>query len=209
MKKLFFAAMLALLPLATTSAQDNSATAKATFAGGCFWCVEADFDKVDGVISTTSGYTGGDALNPSYRDVVSGRTGHAEAVEVVYDPSKVSYEELLQVFWLNIDPTVANRQFCDSGSQYRTAIYTHDAQQFAQASASAGGVRERLGEEVFTEIEAAERFYPAEDYHQDYYKKNPLRYRSYRTGCGRDRRLKKIWGGASEAFDPARLSQTQ
>ncbi len=209
MKKLFYAAMLALLPLATTSAQDNSATAKATFAGGCFWCVEADFDKVDGVLSTTSGYTGGDTLNPSYRDVVSGRTGHAEAVEVVYDPSKVSYEELLQVFWLNIDPTVANRQFCDSGSQYRTAIYTHGPQQFAQASASAAGVRERLGEEVFTEIEAAERFYPAEDYHQDYYKKNPLRYRSYRTGCGRDRRLKKIWGGASEAFDPARLSQTR
>ncbi|MFK7957792.1 MAG: peptide-methionine (S)-S-oxide reductase MsrA [Lysobacterales bacterium] len=183
-------------------------TAKATFAGGCFWCVEADFDKVDGVISTTSGYTGGDTLNPSYRDVVSGRTGHAEAVEIEYDTSKVSFEELLQVFWLNIDPTVANRQFCDSGSQYRTAIYAHDGEQRSLATASAGAVQERLGTEVFTEIETAGTFYAAEDYHQNYYKKNPLRYRSYRTGCGRDRRLKKIWGGAERAFDDATLSQS-
>ncbi len=196
---------LALLFLGPAIAQAE--TAKVTFAGGCFWCVEADFDKVDGVISTTSGYTGGDTINPSYRDVISGRTGHAEAVEIVYDSDKVSFESLLQVFWLSVDPTVANRQFCDSGNQYRTAIYAHSQEQLTLAAASASAVRERLGQEVFTEIELASTFYAAEDYHQDYYKKNPLRYRSYRTGCGRDRQLKKIWGGAAKAFDSDQLSQ--
>lgn len=187
---------LALAPLVTAAAE----TAKATFAGGCFWCVEADFDKVDGVVSTTSGYIGGDTANPSYRQVVSGRTGHAEAVEIEFDPAQVSYEKLLQTFWLNIDPLVANRQFCDSGSQYRTAIYFHDPEQQQLAEASAKAVAERLGQTVFTEIEAAETFYAAEEYHQDYYRKNPLRYRAYRTGCGRDRRLKQIWEGDTEAF---------
>jgi len=181
-----------VLPLATA----QGPTAKATFAGGCFWCVEADFDKVPGVISTTSGYTGGTMANPTYEQVSSKRTGHAEAVQVVYDPGKVSYEQLLDRFWHSIDPTTKDAQFCDHGSPYRTAIFTQDAAQAqaAKASLEALSKSKPFKEPIVTEIVPAGSFYPAEEYHQDYYKKNPIRYQYYRTACGRDARLKQIWG---------------
>lgn len=169
-------------------------TATATFAGGCFWCVEADFDKVDGVISTTSGYTGGHTANPSYEDVSHGGTGHAESVEIVYDPAKVSYQKLLDVFWHNIDPLAKDRQFCDRGDQYRTAIFYHDDEQRRLAEASKAAVAKHFQEPIQTQIVAAGPFYKAEEYHQDYYKKNPVRYRFYRFNCGRDARLEELWG---------------
>jgi peptide-methionine (S)-S-oxide reductase len=171
---------------------------KATFAGGCFWCMEPPFDKLDGVISTTSGYIGGRTRNPTYEEVSAGGTGHAEAVQVVYDPARISYEQLLQVFWRNIDPTVRNRQFCDVGSQYRTAIFSHDAGQrrLAEASKAALERNKPFSDPVLTEIAAAGEFYPAEEYHQDFYLKNPVRYKFYRTTCGRDSRLKELWGGS-------------
>ena len=172
-------------------------SAKATFAGGCFWCVEADFDKVPGVISTTSGYIGGSVANPSYEQVSAKTTGHAEAVEIVFDPAKVSYEQLVEKFWRTIDPTTKDRQFCDAGSPYRTAIYTHGPQQAAAAQASKAALEKSkpFKAPVVTTIEAAGTFYPAEGYHQDYYKKNPVRYNYYRSACGRDARLKELWGG--------------
>lgn len=171
-------------------------TAKATFAGGCFWCVESDFDKIPGVLATTSGYIGGKTVNPSYEQVSSHSTGHAEAVEVVFDPAKVSYERLVEYFWHTIDPTVKDQQFCDRGSPYRTAIYAHDGQQLkiAQASRAALEKSKPFKEAVVTEIVLATAFYPAEDYHQDYYKKNPIRYKYYRTSCGREARLQQLWG---------------
>ena len=168
--------------------------AKATFAGGCFWCMEGPFDKLDGVVSTTSGYTGGTRKNPSYEEVSSGGTGHAESVQVVYDPSKVSYEKLLEVYWHNIDPLARNRQFCDVGTQYRSAIFYHDEAQKRLAEASKAEVQKRFKQPIETQIVAASAFYPAEDYHQDYYTKNPIRYKFYRTGCGRDARLEELWG---------------
>jgi peptide-methionine (S)-S-oxide reductase len=173
-----------------------SATAKAVFAGGCFWCVESDFDKVKGVISTTSGYTGGKTVNPTYEEVSNKVTGHAEAVEVVYDPAQVSYEQLLEYFWRTIDPTTVDRQFCDAGSPYRTAIYAQDAKQLAaaQASKTALDKNKPFKEPIVTQIALGGPFYAAEDYHQDYYKKNPVRYKYYRTSCGRDARLKDLWG---------------
>ncbi|MDH3209049.1 MAG: peptide-methionine (S)-S-oxide reductase MsrA [Burkholderiaceae bacterium] len=174
----------------------TAATAKAIFAGGCFWCTESDFDKVPGVISTTSGYTGGSLPNPSYEQVSGKHTGHAEAVAVVYDPSKVSYERLLDYYWRSIDPTTKDRQFCDRGSPYRTAIFANDAAQLkaAQASKAALEKSKPFKETIVTEIVAAGAFYPAEPYHQDYYKKNPIRYHYYRATCGRDARLKQLWG---------------
>jgi len=168
--------------------------AKATFAGGCFWSVELLFDKVDGVISTTSGYTGGAKKNPTYDEVGTGTTGHAEAVEVTYDPKQVSYEKLLDVFWRNIDPLTPNAQFCDAGSQYRTALFYHDETQKRLAEKSKKALQGRFKQPIMTEIVAASQFYPAEDYHQDFHLKNPLRYRLYRAGCGRDRRLEELWG---------------
>lgn len=168
--------------------------AKATFAGGCFWCMEPPYDKLPGVVSTTSGYIGGQIKNPSYEQVSSGGTGHAEAVQVVYDPSKVSYEKLLEVFWHNVDPTTPNRQFCDIGEQYRTAIFFHDAEQKRLAEQTSAVVAKQLGKKVVTEIVPAGPFYAAEEYHQDYYEKNPIRYKYYRNGCGRDRRLSELWG---------------
>jgi peptide-methionine (S)-S-oxide reductase len=173
-----------------------AATATATFAGGCFWCVEADFDKLDGVISTTSGYTGGTVANPTYQQVSGKGTGHAEAVEIVYDPSKISYKRLLEYYWHTIDPTVKDRQFCDVGSPYRTAIFTHGAEQQREAEASRAALEatKPFKEPIVTEIVPAGAFYPAEAYHQDYYKKNPLRYQYYRSGCGRDARLRQLWG---------------
>jgi peptide-methionine (S)-S-oxide reductase len=182
---------LAALGAAPAPAQER---AKATFAGGCFWCMEPPFDKLDGVISTTSGYTGGRKANPTYEEVSAGTTGHTEAVEIVYDPRKVTYARLLEVFWRNIDPSTADRQFCDVGSQYRAAIFYHDEAQRRLAEQSKQAVAQRLRRPIVTEVQPAAPFYVAEDYHQDYYKKNPIRYRYYRTGCGRDQRLEQIWG---------------
>jgi len=192
------AAILAatLATAASASAQAPAASmAKATVAGGCFWCVEADFDKVDGVISTTSGYIGGHVPNPTYAQVSAGATGHTEAVEIVFDPRRVSYEKLLQVFWVSIDPTVKDRQFCDVGSQYRTGIFVHDETQRRAAEASKAALEKSkpFKAPIVTPIETATTFYPAEEYHQDYYRKNPARYSFYRSGCGRDARLKELW----------------
>src|SRR5215475_15131616 len=169
-------------------------SATATFAGGCFWCVEADFDKVDGVISTTSGYTGGRVANPTYQQVSAGGTGHTEAVKVVYDPAKVSYEKLLDVFWHNHDPLAKNAQFCDHGEQYRAGIFYHDDEQRRLAETSRQAVQKRFKEPIQTEISPAGAFYVAEDYHQDFYQKNPVRYKFYRYNCGRDKRLEQLWG---------------
>ncbi len=184
-------------PSASAAAAASAmATAKATFAGGCFWCVEADFDKVPGVISTTSGYIGGKVANPTYQQVAAKTTGHAEAVEIVFDPKRVSYEKLLEHYWRTIDPTTKDRQFCDAGSPYRSAIFTHDPAQLAAAKASLAALEKSkpFKEPIVTEIVGATAFYPAEAYHQDYYTKNPLRYKYYRTGCGRDARLAQLWG---------------
>ena len=178
-------------PTATTAT-----TARAIFAGGCFWCVESDFDKVPGVISTTSGYTGGSTAKPTYEQVSANTTGHAEVVEVVYDPSKVSYERLVEYFWRTIDPTVKDQQFCDRGNPYRSAIFAVGPEQLKIALASRAALEKTkpFKEPIVTEIVAAGTFYPAEDYHQDYYKKNPIRYKYYRTNCGRDARLAQLWG---------------
>ncbi len=180
----------------TASAPAVASTAKATFAGGCFWCVESDFDKIPGVISTTSGYIGGKTANPSYEQVSSHSTGHAEAVEVVYDPAKVSYERLVAYYWHTIDPTVKDQQFCDRGSPYRTAIFAHGEEQLKIAKASRAALEKTkpFKEAIVTDIVLAGPFYAAEDYHQDYYKKNPIRYKYYRTSCGRDARLQQLWG---------------
>jgi peptide-methionine (S)-S-oxide reductase len=185
-----------LAGLAPLAFAQPATTAKATFAGGCFWCVESDFDKVPGVLSTVSGYIGGTVANPSYEQVSAKQTGHAEAVEISFDPAKVSYARLLEIYWRSIDPTTKDRQFCDVGSPYRTAIYTHDAAQLQAATASRDALAKNkpFKEAIVTEIVAAGPFYPAEAYHQDYYRKNPLRYKYYRTGCGRDARLQQLWG---------------
>ena len=175
------------------AAQAGQGQAVATFASGCFWCTEADFDKVRGVISTTSGYTGGKVPNPTYRQVSNGTTGHAEAVRVVFDPSVVSYEQLLESYWHNVDPFVANRQFCDVGTQYRPEIFVHNDAQRAAAEASKAKMEKLFGERIVVPVTTAATFYPAEEYHQDYYKKNSAQYRFYRYGCGRDRRLQEIW----------------
>ena len=169
--------------------------ALATFAGGCFWCMEPPFDKLDGVMATTAGYAGGAERDPTYREVSSGRTGHAEVVQVAYDPARVTYEELLRVYWRNVDPFAVDRQFCDAGRQYRTAIFVHDEAQRAAAEASLAEVAARFDKKVTTRVEpVGDTFHAAEDYHQDYYLKNPVRYRYYRFSCGRDRRLEEVWG---------------
>ena len=190
MKWLMLAAALVMAP---AHAQK---TEKAIFAAGCFWCTEEAFEKVPGVVSAVSGYTGGTVKNPSYEQVSSGRTGHAEAVEVTFDPTKVTYEQLLDVFWVNHDPTVTNRQFCDSGTQYRPAIfYLNDEQKRrAEASKAKWDKQKPFKQPILTEISKAGPFYPAEDYHQDYYKKNPLQYKFYVAGCGRYQRLDSLWG---------------
>lgn len=169
---------------------------KATFAGGCFWCMEPPFDALEGVVSTTSGYAGGSEVQPTYEDVSAGRTGHREVVRVIYDPARVSFGTLLDVFWHNIDPTDSGGQFVDRGSQYRSAVFYHSPEQRRLAEASRDRLARsgRFGQPLVTEILPATAFYPAEDYHQDYYRKNPLRYRFYRSGSGRDRFLDKVWG---------------
>jgi peptide-methionine (S)-S-oxide reductase len=181
---------------ATAAAEPQRAVA--TFAGGCFWCMEGPFEKLPGVVSVTSGYTGGQKKNPSYEEVSQGTTGHAEAVQIVYDPAKLRYEQLLEVFWRNIDPLTANAQFCDHGSQYRSGIFVNDEAQRRAAEASKARLAGRFQQKIVTDIVAASIFYPAEEYHQDYYKKNPIRYATYRAGCGRDRRLKALWGDSAE-----------
>ncbi len=187
---------LALAPVAASAQQGPPAEkrAVATFAGGCFWCMEPPYDKLPGVISTTSGYIGGKTVNPTYRQVVAGDTGHAEAVQVVYDPAKITYEKLLEVFWRNVDPLDAGGQFCDRGDSYRTGIFVHDEMQLRLAQESKKQVEAKLKKPVVTEIVLAPKFYPAEDYHQDYYVKNPVRYKFYRQNCGRDDRLRELWG---------------
>lgn len=171
-------------------------TETAVFAGGCFWCVESDFDKVPGVLSTTSGYTGGRTLNPTYEQVSHTDTGHAESVEVEFDPAKVSYRQLVDHFWRTIDPTVKDRQFCDIGHSYRTAIFAQNAEQLKIAEASKAELEKTkpFKQPIETEIVMGGRFWPAEEYHQDYYRKNPVRYNFYRYRCGRDARLKELWG---------------
>lgn len=168
----------------------------AVFAGGCFWCVEEAFDAVDGVVSTTSGYTGGHVANPTYKQVSSGRTGHVEVVRVVYDRARVGYPELLNAFWRNVDPVTPNRQFCDAGEQYRSAIFYQDAEQrrLAESSREALAASGRFRQPIVTEVLPGAPFYAAEEYHQDYYRKNPLRYKYYKTSCGRARRLAELWG---------------
>jgi len=190
---------MALGAMSASAATATSGHALATFAGGCFWCMEPPYDELDGVISTTSGYTGGHKQNPTYEEVSTGGTGHTEAVQVVYDPKRITYERLLEVFWRNIDPVTANAQFCDHGTQYRSGIFTHDAAQrrLAEESKRALEASGRFKAPIVTEIVAAGTFYPAEEYHQDYYKKNPVRYKFYRASCGRDQRLAELWGDAT------------
>ena len=196
-----FPLLVTLLASAANSAEPAAPNAVtkfdvATFAGGCFWCMEPPFDKLDGVVSTTSGYTGGHKANPTYQEVSAGTTGHAEAVQVRFDPDVVGYETLLEVFWRNIDPTKADSQFCDHGLQYRPAVFVHseDQQRAAEMSLKEVERNKTFKEPLQVGIEPAGVFYPAEDYHQDYYLKNPLRYRFYRFNCGRDKRLNELWG---------------
>lgn len=177
-------------------AVENPTLAKAAFAGGCFWCMEEAFEKVAGVTSVTSGYMGGRVEHPSYEQVSAGGTGHAEAVEVLYDPQKVSYAKLLEAFWHNVDPVTANAQFCDHGSQYRAVIfYQTDAEKrLAEESKRTIEQSKRFAQPIVTELVMASQFYPAEDYHQDFYKKNPIRYKFYKYNCGRAQRLEELWG---------------
>jgi peptide-methionine (S)-S-oxide reductase len=198
---LALAALALTLAMGGAAAQQNAPPEKAVavFAGGCFWCVESDFDKVPGVISTTSGYSGGKASDATYQQVSAGSTEHYEVLQVVYDPSKVTYAKLLDVFWRNVDPHDASGQFCDKGPQYRAAIFVQSdtERQLAQQSKQALEQSGRLKKPIVTEIVRASAFYPAEDYHQDYYLKNPLKYKFYRTTCGRDARLSEVWGAAT------------
>ena len=189
-------AFVLLVGAAPDTKRPAAKRAVATFAGGCFWCMEPPFDRTAGVISTTSGYIGGRVDRPTYKQVSAGGTGHAEAVQVVYDPTKVTYAQLLDVFWRNIDPVAVDRQFCDQGDQYRSAIFVHDAQQRELALQSKAALEQsgRFKQRIATQVVAAAKFYPAEAYHQDYYVKNPVRYKYYRYQCGRDARLEALWG---------------
>jgi len=194
--RLFIAAALLVAGSLASFAQSEN-KASAVFAGGCFWCMEPPYDKTEGVLSTTSGYTGGTAKTAKYEVVSSGGTGHLESVKVEYDPSKVSYEKLLNVYWHNIDPFDDRGQFCDKGDQYKSAIFYGNEEEKALAEKSKKAMEENLGHEIVTKILPAKEFYAAEDYHQDYYKNNPLHYKFYRYACGRDARLKEVWGKES------------
>ncbi|MBK9947019.1 MAG: peptide-methionine (S)-S-oxide reductase MsrA [Nitrospira sp.] len=186
--------LLANVPLAESPGASPSA--KAYFAGGCFWCMEEAFEKVEGVISVVSGYMGGTAANPTYEEVSAGRTGHAEAVEVTYDPTRVTYQKLLDAFWHNVDPLTPNAQFCDHGTQYRSAVFysTEEEKRLTEKSKAMVEQAKKFPAPIVTQLVSAATFYPAEDYHQDYYKKNPLRYKYYKYGCGRANRLEALWG---------------
>jgi peptide-methionine (S)-S-oxide reductase len=188
--------LMALLLAAMESPGHAAEQARAVFAGGCFWCMEEAFEKVEGVISVTSGYMGGRTSNPTYEEVSAGGTGHAESVEVVYDPARVSYQKLLDHFWKNVDPLTPNAQFCDHGTQYRSAIFYGNEEEKRQAEGSKQAIEQskRFKEPIVTQIVMASKFYPAEDYHQDFYKKNPIRYKFYKTSCGRVNRLEMLWG---------------
>ncbi len=192
MRQALFA--LALSTAAATAPASAEELKTAVFAGGCFWCVESDFDSVEGVTETLSGYTGGTVENPTYEQVSRKGTGHAEAVRITYDADVVSYDELLDVFWRSVDPTDAGGQFCDRGDSYRTAVFALDAEQAEAAKASRAEAEVELGQEIVTKVVEAGTFWPAEDYHQDYYRKNPVRYNFYRRSCGRDARLRALWG---------------
>lgn len=193
-----FCLLAAALISGSTLAANEAGHARATFAGGCFWCMEPPFDALDGVIATTSGYIGGQKPDPTYKEVSRGGTGHAEAIQIVFDPEKIGYADLLDVYWRNIDPTDPHGQFCDKGSQYRSEIFYHDEQQKQLAESSKQALTELkpFDGEIVTGISRATVFYPAEEYHQDYYEKNPVRYKFYRYGCGRDKRLEELWGVA-------------
>lgn len=196
---LFTIGLLICMPFVLTPSNVASGTAvkaKAYFAGGCFWCMEEAFEQVDGVLGVFSGYMGGNVANPTYEQVSSGRTGHAEAVEVTYDPEKVSYRQLLDVFWRNVDPLTPNAQFCDHGSQYRSAVFytTDEEKRLAEASKAAIEQTKQFPAPIVTELVPASTFYQAEDDHQDYYKKNPFRYKYYKYNCGRAKRLEALWG---------------
>jgi peptide-methionine (S)-S-oxide reductase len=195
------ALMLAVFASRAAVAATEEGLAVATFAGGCFWCVESDFDKVPGVVETISGYTGGTVENPTYRQVTKGGTGHREAVQIRYDPDQVSYERLLHIFWRSVDPTDGGGQFCDRGESYQTAIFVGNEEEQHLAETSREMLQESmvLDAPVVTPIELAGGFYPAEDYHQDYYTKNPVRYRLYRFSCGRDSRVRQVWGSEAHA----------
>jgi len=199
--KMLIQSIMGLSVMLVASAAVMAATSleKATFAGGCFWCMEHPFDEIPGVVSVTPGYTGGHKKSPTYEEVSAGGTGHAESVQIVYDPAQVTYEKLLNVFWHNIDPIVKDRQFCDTGHQYRSAIFYHTEEQHRLALQSKALLEKSktFKEPVVTEIAQATEFTPAEEYHQHYYKKNPIRYKFYRTSCGRDKRLKELWGDAA------------
>jgi peptide-methionine (S)-S-oxide reductase len=194
----YFVIAFLIFAIQLTSAQTS--TEKATFAGGCFWCMEPPFEALDGVISVTSGFTGGD-IKTSYKEVSSGQTKHFEAVEIIYDPTKVTYEQLLQIFWKNIDPTDAEGQFCDRGAQYRSAIFVHNEKQKGLAEQSKIAAAQKLNKQIITPIIPASQFYIAEAYHQDFYKKNALRYKQYKIQCGRDRKLRSLWGSDNDAGD--------
>ena len=198
MHRLVLAFALLITPLSAAAQQ----TETAIFAGGCFWCIEADFDKIPGVVETISGYAGGEVADPTYEQVVAGGTGHREVLKVVYDPSEVTYDELLTAFWHSVDPTDAGGQFCDRGFSYTTAIYPQDAAQRAAAAASKKDVQAQLDAEIVTPIEEKAPFYRAEDYHQNYYEKNPARYRFYRWSCGRDGTVREVWGERAYAGIP-------
>ncbi len=194
----WLAALMLGVTLAATAAvpvATDKTTATAIFAGGCFWCMVHPFDELPGVTSVTSGYTGGHKPNPTYHEVSAGDTGHVEAVQIVYDPKKIRYEKLLDVFWVNVDPLDSGGQFCDRGNTYTSAIFYQNEEQKKLAEQSKAAIEKKLGKTVVTAIRPAAAFYPAEDYHQDYYKKNPLRYKYYRYSCGRDQRLEQLWGG--------------
>ncbi|MCG6657386.1 peptide-methionine (S)-S-oxide reductase MsrA [Halomonas campisalis] len=193
--------LLSLGLTATAAADDIDAPAQAIFGGGCFWCVEEAFDRVPGVMATTSGFSGGHLENPSYNQVVAGGTGHAEVVKVEYDPERVDYATLLHVFWRNIDPFAVNRQFCDAGEAYRSAIFYTSDDERALAEATRDAHAERFERDIATEISPFEAFYPAEEYHQDYYRKNPVRYQYYKAACGRERRLEEVWGDEAGGLD--------
>ena len=196
MIRCIFSTALLLFPFHQALA---ATTEKAALAGGCFWCMEAPFDQLPGVLSVIPGYIGGKKKNPTYKEVSAGGTGHAEAVQIVYDPAKISYDKLLSVYWHNIDPTVKDRQFCDSGDQYRSAIFYNSEEQRRVALQSKAALEKSkpFREPIVTEVSLAGEFYPAEEYHRQYYKKNPIRYKYYRNGCGRDQRLKELWGSAA------------
>lgn len=191
--RLFMAAAILAGSYAVTMAQEKK-TASAIFAGGCFWCMEPPYDETEGVLKTTSGYSGGTAENANYKQVSAGTTKHFEVVKIDYDPAKVGYEKLLEIFWRNIDPFDASGQFCDKGDQYLSAIFYADEDEKKLAEASKANLEEKFGKPIATQILPAADFYAAEDYHQDYYKKNPIRYKFYRYGCGRDARLEAVWG---------------